>query len=499
MRFSDVVHAVDCAENGSVYVVHVDSTQLVELAHANKVVRRYAQEEEEGLATQLADQLRYAHFRIVTSILPFQSDELGLLVIAENIDSLRGQLTVGTELHHEANRACEAILDLLASESNPLGDMVIELLSDVPQEDRLLALANNQYVVATAAYLQAEGSPSRVVTATSLHGIRAVDNLICVGSPTTSFFPEASWTTPMADSTCFVHYSMGWRRPRVEGLFAGGSPIKRPDLIESGDSRMFRDVEPFHFAETQKEAVQRAVLRHVTTGGEEIEAFLIALAGGWAVWTQADDRNQMLCVDADHSERPLITKKPARSIVPGDFLVLRLGSSNSDFIKALADERFDAAAERPKQRRWKLAFEAALEAMGGIEMARNELTAREISTANLRYWLGPKCISPQKQADFERVCAFSGIDQESGDLWQSMRSIHKAHLKAGQHVRRELEKNLLGGGITQLVDSGFQEYVLEDFGTLAAFQVQFVSTDRAIISTSAIDQPFVAEEGGWPG
>jgi hypothetical protein len=34
---------------------------------------------------------------------------------------------------------------------------------------------------------------------------------------------------------------------------------------------------------------------------------------------------------------------------------------------------------------------------------------------------------------------------------------------------------------------------------LAAYQVRFISGEKRMISASAIDRPFIAEEGGWPG
>jgi hypothetical protein len=499
VKFAEVVSANYFAAHGSVCIVHVDPANLVELAHANSVIRSYAKDEEEGLATHLAELLRFARFRIATSILPIDSVELGLLQIAGQIDEIRSQLPKGTELHHEANRACEALLDLMALPENPLCAKAVELIAEVPEAERLLALANGFYVDATQRHLTNIGIPSKVVAANSLHRLGVVSTLVCIGSPTASLFPEAIWTTPMAESTCFVHYALGWTAPTIEGLFSGGTPLVRPNFIEKGDSKEFSDAEPFDFGESAVEAVARAVSRFAPSGDDDVEAFLIALANGFAVWTEADDRNWMLCVDTDNPEMPVIIKKSARSVSSGDFLVLRSGNSDPDFIRELADSRFGASSERPKQEEWKAALRVGVERLGGLERARDDLAQLGVSTSNLRYWLGLKCISPQKESDFTAICEFSGISSDAAKLWKSMKKIRTAHLKAGQYVRRELEKNLLADGAGRLVDTGYQEYELEGFGQLAAYQVRFISGEKRMISASAIDRPFIAEEGGWPG
>ena len=499
MKFAEVVEENELATHGTIYVVHVDPGLLAELEYANTTVRRLARGEDEGHATQLAELLRFARFRIVSSILPLDEPVLELLRIAEGIDAIRNQLPEGSELHHEADRSCVALLDLMQSSTNPLGVAAMELLSDLPEGDRILALARNHYCESTRQYLSDVGIPGRVLHGTSLHTLGPVETIVCIGSPVSGFFPASTWSTPKADSTCFVHYPLGWSPPSFEGLFGFGTALATPRVVESGATDSTLDVEPFDFGESGMEALARAARKPVDGWGEEIEAFLIALSGGYAVWTETDLRNEMLCVDVDNPSHPVIVKKSARSLQPGDFVVLRTGGADPDFIRSLADTQFGASSERPMQEHWKSCLREAVSRAGGVDIAVTRLEGFGVRTSNIHYWMGTKCISPQKESDLRGVCRFAGIEDEADSLCKSMSNIRRAHIKAGQFVRKELEQCLLDGGSQQLIDLGFQEYELEHAGQLAAFQICFLSGEKRMIASSVIDRPFVAEEAGWPG
>lgn len=482
------------ASRCSVYVVHVEPGDVEVVAEAHQRLRKITWDEDE--AGKLLEILRYARFRLVSSLVPYSSEQLGLAELIVGLDAEMEFLTPGTETHHLTSQAREALRRLTSSGSNPLGEAALELLGDVPTNERMVAVRQSRTVEATGLYLTGAGAPSQVVSAQSLRSADGCESLICVGPP--QFFPSATWTASRWESVCFIQYPFGWRPPAEGGAFGPDGGLKTPRFRESGTAETRGEIEPFNVSESIQMAASSASRKNRFTGGEEIESFMLLLEDGYAVWTETDESNWMLCIDADEPDSPLIVNKAASTIGPGDYLVLRSGTRDADYIRELADEEFGAAQLRKNQARWKKALAEAVSSAGSVAAAQRELRRLGATTTNVRHWTSEASIRPQRYSDFVAACRFSGIESEAESLWDDLGKIFRAHLQAGQQVRQDLESNLLSDGVHELVASGVQSYTLPRLGELAGYRVLYRNPGSEMISLGMIDRPFRAAEGGWP-
>lgn len=496
-QFAITSESYEICARGQIYVVHAHDPLVTEVARADQTLRRMLDPEDATLQ-RVAELSRFARFRSISSVLPYTHPALGLTLLCQELDRECSILPPSTPGFEHARRALRAIGALLDSGENTLGTQVVELLADEDPHARLLAIRRGgRLVEATETFLHEMGVPTRVAEGSALASEHFVQTLVCVGPA--AFFPSASWTAPRAESTCFVNYGLSWSEPQPGGLFGEEGGLHTPTFRQSGEVERDVLIERVVADDALALAASRIARRTSPTPHEAVEAVLLVLADGYAVWTEADDRNWMLCVDADAPLHPVIRRKPQRSIGEGDFIVLRDGEADSDFIRALADARCGSAPHRPAQEHWKAHLRQAVAAEGGISAAEGQLARLGAVSANLRYWIGPKCIHPQTLQDFTAVCTFSGLTAQTGQLWGAMGEIRRAHLRAGQLIRKELEDRLLEEGAETLVRIGIQRYEVEALGHLTAFRFLYRHPAPAFVSATLIDKPFVAEEAGWPG
>lgn len=483
------------ASRASVYVVHKEPGAVEAVASVHGALRKLRAADDTGVLDELEEQVRFARFRLISTVLPYDNEHLGLAVLSDLIRRV-GE-NASRSAFALATAASDAIDELCKSSVNPLGEAAVEALAELTASDRLLVLRYDRLTAATTLHLAERGVPARVITASALASLSVCESLVLVGPP--SFFPEATWTAARADSIVFVHYPFGWRAPESGGLLGPEGGLITPTFRESGIlSTRHTSIETLDVDDSIRQAAERAAKRSIVGGRDEVDAFMLVLSNGYAVWTEADDRNWMLCIDVDDLSRPAIIRKPSRTIGASDYLLLREGDSAPDFVRDLADQRFGSRKHRVAQETWKDGLRTFV-AVNGHSGAESELRRRGGQTSNTRYWVGPRCIHPQRRRDFEAVCAVSGLADRSGELWEAMQKIRRAHLRAGQSIRRELESSLLQNGASELVDRGYSKFEVAGLGELAAYAVLYRHPTVERIAGTRIDRPFLAEEAGWPG
>jgi hypothetical protein len=111
-----------------------------------------------------------------------------------------------------------------------------------------------------------------------------------------------------------------------------------------------------------------------------------------------------------------------------------------------------------------------------------ELQSRNLSQAlpaNVHYWMSSKCIRPKKSEDFATILKFAGLEERSQELWSAMSEISRAHLKAGQHIRKMLLAKVETTSLDLLERDGEMDFELGDAdgGTLSAFQITDITAE----------------------
>jgi hypothetical protein len=491
--FSAVSAAYDAAARATIYLVDVGSHEAEELALLDRHFWRAGQGDHESVAWETRNVLSSVRWRMLLDILPLDRPEMGLLAAASHLDGLAEKMGKATE---DASRASEAanLLRNLSAMANPLAGSVLELLRDSPEPERLLVLSS-RLAAETTEYLANLEVPTGVVQEAAVRKLAVLPSIIAVGPP--RFFGAAFRTAARANSVCFVQYGFEHKDVEPGGIFGDDGQLQTPPVRFSGLGRLNLQLEPFDLDEAQRASADRIAASHVDGHGEPVDAMLIILHDGYAVWTETDDRNWMQCVD-ESKQRPAIVHRKASELQPGDVLVLRVDGAEPDFIRAVADSEFGAGPLRVVQDQWKAALRRQIDNAGGFERAARDLNRLGAVSANFRYWTTKRCISPRRQEDFFAVATYTGtLPQVARDQWVALQKIHSAHNRAGTYVRGELVSKLLSAGTAELDSTGHQSYEIPKCGQLDAFRVRLVTDKVRAVPASSIDRPFMVRESLW--
>lgn len=487
------------AEVGEVYVEAASCPRVYQIVRARRRLRTTFRGEPPAVWARIEGILAAAAWRLSTIPLPHNTPAIGLQPLENEIALLVPGLFDSSELTAEVATAQEALAALCDSGENPLGDLVLAILGTAIAARSAVGLATRLALGPVEDWLKSVGMEVPILLRDRIGSAPPFETLVLVGSP--RWFPAAALTAPRADSTCFVQFDwLGSPRP-TEGLLPGASAgVARP--MRATFSAGAHTAEPDELSPAPNwEAIsaRAAATARVRTSAAEpdVEARLLVLAGEYGVFVEEGDESDLMVAVAAPDGSIEIARRSARTVVPGDFVVLRSGGSAPDYIRQLADERFGAARYRAHQRRWKDALRAATAGAGGFSAAQRELKRRGARAANLRYWLRDASIRTRDPSDFRAICEFSGIASEAGTIWTAMEHIFGAHIEAGFFIRQRLEEAVERIGFGEIERSGRSDFEIEGCGSMSIYRVDGRSPATARVPEDLLKHPFQLEAGVW--
>lgn len=475
-------------EEAKFQIVYAASEQVEVISEAHSQMRRGLRDDPYSGFEDIVKLLSHIRYRLITSVLPFDDVDLGLSALCNELKSAVSALNQKSHYYRYVENAIESLVVLLKERNNPLAKIIEKIHKDFSGKS-VVALQYGHLKLRTQEFFDSLGIKVEIVQSSQIKYIDIVDELVLVGPA--RLFDESIWSAPCSRSLHLVQYPQGETIPRTDGLFGLDAGLPERKIFEDGFSSFSRKIDLYSETEELQDNLSRYVNRHLTqqVAGEKVEAFLFALQGNKGVWTEVDESNQLLCVEAGRDERGQIVRKQVLEIVPGDFLLLREDESNSDYVKELANTKFGAKKYRVGQNEWKTALKNAVIAAGGFSASERVVRSYGAQVLQLKYWIG-KGIGPGSLKDFEIVCRFANITIDVAARYREIEKIRAAHIKAGQFIRSELQKNLLSAGIEQLIETGYQSYEVEELGKIAAFQVKYRSEQIIEVLASHVDKPF---------
>ncbi len=415
--------------------------------------------------------------------------------------------------HEALGSLVQKLEQLSAEDSSPLIAPLEELAR---QSGRLcVAMRNPRMNQAVAAYFAGNAAlrNAKVVSPAQLRGAHACDALAVIGP--CGWHPEYVFSAPRAPAIHVI--SFRWIR---DAWKPGPILLHNPDA-SAGQHRNHRigtipkiggesarhDPFPSDILPLDLLPPIPAFARNGSTGSgthsdstaETVPARLCHLSGSRAVFVAADEGATSLIIDTSEMGRAAVRRVPADELEPGQYLLLRT-AGGGDFIAPLADRILGAAAakRRSEQAEWKNRLVSqATQQFGTIsrrELASHvcsSLRARGLSQArpeNIHYWMSSKCIRPRKEEDFAAILDFAGMEATARELWAAMGEISRAHVRAGQLIRRMLLQKIAETSMEPLERDGEMVFDLgdQDGGALSAFQITGIQPEEFEVSTDRI-------------
>lgn len=234
-----------------------------------------------------------------------------------------------------------------------------------------------------------------------------------------------------------------------------------------------------------------------------VDAYLFLLASEQAIYVEAEEGSRAYVVELGEGKELHLV--PTRSIQPGTYIVARV-DGEGDYIPAIADALLGDQAERLRfaQQRWTESLQQLI-ASAGMRAVISRLKAAGSARAkhgNVRRWASSDSIRTADREDFRAIMQVIGLASEEDSLWQDMDLIDQAHLRAGQVVRKLLNREIRKGDTRELERRGWQGYDVKEIegeGALRVARVEARAPETVRISARQTRELFSVERDLWQG
>ena len=440
-------------------------------------------------------------FDMSASPLPAEAVLRGVSV--SDLDALVNRCAIAyPSLQATLSSSLKAFRELLATTSDHLAVRLHELRAEEETADDstlTVALCDTRLVRISREFF-ADRAPGFVFSSPAdLRAREPMQTVAAVGA--TRWFPRYFFTAPRAEAIHVLRHAWVAEDWAFEPAFAatrvraGTTPTIH--VVESQHRPLLRpsipaeDLAPFDllpgFADRKDHGGS-----HGPATDDVAEAIVVRLADGFLIFFEANDLNRTFILDVQEVQSAVLSVS-VLSLEPGAYLLVRT-SGGGDYVvdvanRILADR---AASLRHDQNEWKRTLRNAIGTLGAreIEVRLRELGAQRASSQNIRNWASPRSIRPDSREDFMAILRLGGLAHRCDELWQSMGLLRRAHVRAGQEIRRELLATVLASDLSRLEAEGRVDIELPGHGAaFTIFRVEQVLADRYYVPTAQLDRP----------
>lgn len=508
MRFSETARTYEVSRRATATRETVASPLVRRLAgEVRRLSRALRVLDDDELWTAVIRRLRRSLRELGSTPLCPGSAPFGLTTSVDYLRALvmQAQGNYADGLVARAELCVSALADLSHDAANPFGDLVLEILTTGDLSQSAL-LVKTPYLDDVARWLDRTASAVPLVTEAELSRLTAIETLVVAGP--SYWFANHVLTAPRAEAICVVHYDALCDQQRPAQLFSGshrspGTPIRSASV---GEAREHDSVDVDILVPT----VDWNALTRVSGGrrrsADDVDAVLanlFLLADGHAVYLEASEGPTIdVVTDLEPGGTPRLRSQKTRAIEPGDYIVLRSQGGSGDYIPSIADALLGKRATplRSAQARWKDALRETVRAKGFARVER-DLRSLGVTSPNLRYRLWRNSLRSRDPNDFRILLEYIRLGDEAAALWTAMGEIFEAHLRAGQEVRKLLEKAVLTTDTEQLVRSGRIDVRLAemDAGTLSLVRIEARSPETLAVDEDDLRVMTKVEPDLWQG
>jgi hypothetical protein len=179
----------------------------------------------------------------------------------------------------------------------------------------------------------------------------------------------------------------------------------------------------------------------------------------------------------------------------GMFILLRT-QGGGEYILSIANQILGNKANycREIQKHWKDLLRAYLRDHSteyAISELRN-LGSTRASKTNINNWLSYRSIKTEDFSDFNAIMRLINLKNESQEYWETMCMIDKAHLMAGQSIRKLLLRQIRQSNLNDLIQKDKIEFELPEAqgGSLTAFRITDIAPETITVPISRLQVLF---------
>jgi hypothetical protein len=315
----------------------------------------------------------------------------------------------------------------------------------------------------------------------------------------------------------FSHYSL--QLPPISRLERHSAETEiaiRSVLVHVADKSPVAEPEVYLFTEEELTTTAlpivniSAIIRTPGDGqgrGETEEAQLVLLSAGKAVFLPVEGKSWSIVTEQKGSSFQCtdIRKSPVSTLEPADIILLST-SGAGDLVVPYADAILGEDKDhcRELQKEWKLCLSEIVGEIGrqAVVTALLGLGASDANEINLRNWcrINPRSIAPYYDSSFLAILKLVGLDERSQDFLNVVGKLRSAHLQAGKSMTKEIRAGALGASLSELYQSGQQEFELKGSAAGAkqsAFFVEQLDATVFLVPWHRIGVVFEVGEELW--
>lgn len=511
-RFSQANRVFECAKSVAIGQLRVEHRAFQSFSDGLSTLRRtLGTEMRSDLWKRFLRPLNYYRFDAMAAPLPFNHEGLRG---PERVESAQQCLQAVVAAYPDFSQAAKLLTDTLTNLTElSAAPLLAGLESSGDSKDARstgVVICESRLLESVTEMLGSCGSNGRfrVVLPEELTRDIAFSHLVVVGD--VRWYPRWLLFAPRAVQVTLLGYHWTGRARGSQPWFGPDQP-GHPILpsAEITQTKQRRPIEPERDWKDLRPGLDLDAIRTVLRDGrspsvrgtstELVSARLIELIGDRLFLVESDELTQVWSIDLEDDEDRLLRQRRVTELRSGMFVLVRTVGAG-DLVIPIADRLMGSRCRtlRRRQTVWKARLRDAVRKRGLARVAR-QLSGKGCSAAsenNVRRWMSesPHVIGTRGRRDFEVILEFVDLADQRDKYLQSMTLIRRAHRRAGQHVRRQLLRQLVAR--TDELARGVATFELDEGGgEIAAYRIRTISSDRAMASATRLRRVLTIHEG----
>ncbi|MET7017967.1 DUF7764 domain-containing protein [Bacillus mycoides] len=316
--------------------------------------------------------------------------------------------------------------------------------------------------------------------------IKVFDEVLYIGNP--SYFGEYVRNTFKGRTVTFISYNIFTNSLKPKKVFEEidkqgaystifkniifGEGIERKSDVRLEEAELL-NVAVSRFVEEQKKKIG-------VNSQDAVEASIIYLENERFLFAARDSKIRMF---SPNEQNHLIKQLKFKDIEVDDYIVIR-NERDTKLIAEVADQyilKNKAEYYRELQNGWKKRLRSNVKRKGigkVSEILMRKYNVKTASIASLRLWCNEESICPQELNKILKALKYE--DNRIKEIYEIMKEIQQAHIKAGRVISEKLMNELSNDILKELQEKGYYTFMSKELNGVSFNIERIVSIDHSV-------------------